>query len=1630
MRGTTRSRIGRTLGSLFLCFAMLLSLAVLPVQAVTVDGTYANGTFEGTGTGFKGDITLSVTIADGAIMKIENVKNSETPEYWSEAVTLFDTIIAKNGTDDIGVDAMTGATNSKKGIIAAVEDALGKAAPSISGSGTASDPYVLRNASQLAAFAKKVDGGRTYAGEYVVLGADIDLSEIANWNPIGAENGTAAIFQGTFDGKGHSISGLTIDATVTAGEGNYGLFSTLGKQAVVKNLNVFDATVSVTGAKDSTADKIRAGVIAGGTEKAATSGHANIGTRIDSCAATGTVTATSANDKITYAGGIAGIGEVGTAITNCWTDVAVTAITKAVSNKNSMAGGIIGNSGNYAVIANCATFGDVYAASPSSTNFGGQAGGIVGMMAGKQYNAYATGDMTIGNGGSAHTWVGALDGQITPSGMSKDSSGAYTVYPTKGPFRQYNYYAEDATLKVEVYKNNGAELDTTTALDPTVDRGFSSTLGSVDKAMVSVAMIKADMATADFAATLNGNIKEINGILAAYGITGLALREWQVEDGKVLPTGNVWVTGEIATGIFASGNGSAETPYLIETEKQLRDFAASLNNKIDYTGKYVALGDNIDVSGTAWHPIGGSSYLFNGTFDGQGHSISGMTLGTKDAPYALDSENLYIGLFGVLGSKAVVKDVHLTDLAFYTSYNATAFVGGIAGVTQGVTQGVTTNGDYTGAVIDGCSVAGTLSLTAAKGNQFVGGLVGMQYKGAIINSSAQVKVSGVVTAGDLAEVGGLVGLNNRGLVANCWSDSTVYGSGSRENGNEGMAVVSNLVACNAGALVNCYGSGDVTTKEHSTYAGMVSGWVTGIGKSYTCWYDLDSTMTVGKDTDNPLTVKPVESIGTKVASGVTEEGDAYTGGLVDKMSGYKAADYAAVADKLNETFAAFPIDIETIYGLEKTALKNWTYADGLVTFGDTNGTVTYAQPDCEKVEKPEQKLQDGTWYGRDSEKKTVVAITVKDSKIVETKVLSGAEAGGFQEALAKAEYKATYGDFSHYEAADPSNFAGGSGTQSDPYLISNETQLRYLATSINADVSWNGKYFKQTDDITLTGGDWLPIGWALNGEVNGQKTLIAAYPFRGSYDGDGYIISGLTIGSESNPTDQMSSGLFGLTSGAYNSNAAPTGNEQVVRLTGIHLRDISIHVATRYETYTGGLVGSGQNGIYIDDCSVTGKISVTTKESFARAGGLAASVLRGAVTNSWTDVDINAATDTNHVYAGGLYGMDNRVTTVNCYALGDVTGNSSNNNKVHIGGLAGQAGGIHVNCYAAGDVVSLKTTTDVGILSGRSAGITVDYDCYYNSEATLKQGDTTITPAAAVGVVTTNATQVDVTGKTAAELKSADFAALLNGNITAEELSATMTAIDAKLAAPGSKLSQANYYEGNALNAWAVKSGIVTFSTASVPATGGGSSGGGGGGGSTGTTTPTTPTTPSGLPFTDVKTGDWSYDSVRYVYEKGMMTGTAADKFSPNATVTRAMLVTILHRLEGAPAAAASSFTDVPAGQWYTDAVAWAAANGIVNGTSATTFAPNDPVIREQFAAILYRYAVYKGMDAVTLTEELGRFTDRDACAAYAVPALQWAVHEGLIHGMTDTTLAPKGSATRAQAAAILARFCESDILK
>lgn len=178
-------------------------------------------------------------------------------------------------------------------------------------------------------------------------------------------------------------------------------------------------------------------------------------------------------------------------------------------------------------------------------------------------------------------------------------------------------------------------------------------------------------------------------------------------------------------------------------------------------------------------------------------------------------------------------------------------------------------------------------------------------------------------------------------------------------------------------------------------------------------------------------------------------------------------------------------------------------------------------------------------------------------------------------------------------------------------------------------------------------------------------------------------------------------------------------------------------------------------------------------------------------------------------------------------------------------------------------------------------------------------------------------------------------------------------------------------------------------------------------------------------PFTDVFEKDWFYGDVMFVYENGLMLGTSKTLFSPHGTATRGMMATILWRMEGSPAPKGkNSFTDVVAGKWYADAITWAAENGIFAGYGKDKFGPDDPITREQLAAIFYRYAGYKGYD-LTVKGNLDKFKDADKVTDYAKMAMQWAVSSGLVKGKSGNLLDPQGTATRAEIATMLHRFIE-----
>ena len=178
-------------------------------------------------------------------------------------------------------------------------------------------------------------------------------------------------------------------------------------------------------------------------------------------------------------------------------------------------------------------------------------------------------------------------------------------------------------------------------------------------------------------------------------------------------------------------------------------------------------------------------------------------------------------------------------------------------------------------------------------------------------------------------------------------------------------------------------------------------------------------------------------------------------------------------------------------------------------------------------------------------------------------------------------------------------------------------------------------------------------------------------------------------------------------------------------------------------------------------------------------------------------------------------------------------------------------------------------------------------------------------------------------------------------------------------------------------------------------------------------------------PFTDVSEKDWFYGDVMFVYENGLMLGTSKTLFSPHGTATRGMMATILWRMEGSPVPKGkNSFTDVEAGKWYADAITWTAENGIFAGYGKDKFGPDDPITREQLAAIFYRYADYKGYD-LTVKGNLDTFKDADKITDYAETAMQWAVGSGLVKGKSGNLLDPQGTATRAEIAAMLHRFIE-----
>lgn len=597
------------------------------------------------------------------------------------------------------------------------------------------------------------------------------------------------------------------------------------------------------------------------------------------------------------------------------------------------------------------------------------------------------------------------------------------------------------------------------------------------------------------------------------------------------------------------------------------------------------------------------------------------------------------------------------------------------------------------------------------------------------------------------------------------------------------------------------------------------------------------------------------------------------------------------------------------------------------------------------------------------------------------------------------------------ELADDAVISSGADITAvfDSYAISTPGELKRFRDAVNGGTAFEGKTVTLTADIDLDGsaGDpWTPIGDYYN-------------PFAGVFDGQGHTVSGLHF----DDAGAKYAGLFGCIRSVGASILG--GAIQNVGVTDSYIRGRECVGGVCGESY--GLIQNCWN-----DSQVMGEGMCVGGVCGFNKGTVSLCRNTGAVSGEDR--------------VGGVCGYMGEDTSKieNCMNTGTVSGNTM------VGGVCGfHEDGLLTSSCSIGQV---SGSSDTGGVFGRQELL---YDpqienCYFNSDTCGAGG-----------------TGEGVTGMTAAEFAGGEAAYLLQGAgeaqvwgqslggdsadplpVLTDDAAKRVYQVTFKIQSDGAEDDYAVVYAnpsgvGADRMPEAPVSGTKTFANWSVGSAGGGkftagtavtqdmtvyaqwrSDSGEGGSASTPSDGPDDPAVWEN-PFTDVQAGAWYEDAVRFTVENGLFYGTSDTTFSPNGTMSRGMLATVLYRLAKEPGAAAEGlFHDVADGRYYTEAVDWAAENRIVTGYGNGNYGPDDPITREQLAAILWRYAQKTGNDGIQNGTEILRFPDTGDVADWAKEAMTWTVDWEIIRGKGGI-LDPKGSATRAQVAVMLMRFCE-----
>ena len=1264
-------------------------VSAMPIHALAytnsegVEGELKDGKYQGTTEGFRGNVTVEVTVSDGKITAIDALEQDETPRFWSKAVAVIDSIIENQSTE---VDAVSGATYSSNAIKNATKNALEGAfqvkeepseepsdepspeepspeAPSenpededevtsLTGEGTKENPYKISKEAELVFFRDSVNAGTSYQGQYVEVTGDLSLSE--DWIPVGT--GKDNPFSGSFDGNNYTITNLkvTSDSVATDGSSFYaGLFGYITTYADVEDVRLTNVDINVT----DKSGLVYAGALVGSMYNTVTNGSES--SVVNHCYADGSVNV-GTNGKSTMTGGLVGMANQYAAVANNTVNVNVSATT---GDFMGYVGGIVGMASTNGLIANNAALGNV---TVNSAHANATAGGIVAQASTcLLYNNYSIGSIAATKNGGvvgnvlANTWV--LDNYYT----AENSTGA-----------------------------NSGNVD-----EDTVLRKDAS-----------------EMKDTEFAALLHENLSEDGRKAAAEKVDTNdkvnfesftsrveSFYDWAVSNGNVVVSNSVWSDSSDVPvnpekpekeAIFESGNGTKEDPYTISTEKQLRDFAKSFSDDNKYEGEYVALSNDIALEDGDWTPIGEGEYAFKGDFDGKGHKVTGIKNGTADNHYK-DNGSIYYGFFGVLEKEAYVHDLTV-DVNLYVESDDTIIMGGIVAYTEGTIDSCTVNGN----------VWGRSGITEDVSNHFSGGFAGYSLRAAFVNCVNNADVYGQASGG-IAEAGGIVGLNNRSLIANCVGNGDISGSADREE--EGMTSLGGIAGVHAGTMVSCVGNADINSHDYSMYVGELAGWATGIGYLYDNYYNSQAKVLIdGKQ------VEPVESVGWLVGPGTSDEGWKFEGGINYNAKAISANEVNStkLAEELNALYEQYPADVATFSST--ASLKKWTAGNEIVLPNGEVSSYTYKEVVIEE-EEPEEELASGKFYGRSNDGSTIVAVYYDDDKNLVTEAVIGntdENSDEYKQAVETAKSKMELNDHTEYGNVDPSIFESGDGTKESPYMISTENQLRAFNKSLNSDEDYLGKYVALKNDITLS------QEWTLAGGSN-------PYAFSGEFDGKGHTISGIVIGSESAPSNYRYAGLFPYLKGAVVKN---------LKLTGARIYTKTDDDRRFYAGVLSAFADSSGMDGYVDSVYVSDSVvNVQTYSGAAYGAGLIASDQFNVITNCKVDADVTTVSKAAWNYTGILTGINARSAIINNRVSGKLSV-SANLNKAAAGGIGGFVAGLTYNNAADVDITSEKYTNDIGQIAGRNTGISYVVKDYYNKDASTVCGGNTV-ETKAVGTI-------------------------------------------------------------------------------------------------------------------------------------------------------------------------------------------------------------------------------------------------------------------------------------------------------